>query len=111
MKIYYYILNSSLWIPVPVFKFEEIEVEEKPKTFIFGDKRPSNYYNSRLSKDDAGFVRKGYRELYLFLLERNDDLAKKKFVEYLNSQIEGLGNQIKNIEEKKRIVMDFKGET
>ncbi len=110
MKIFYYILNSSLWSPVPVFKFEEVEVVEKPKTFMLGDKRPSGYYNQRIPKDDVGFIQKEYNKIYLFLLERNDDLAKEKFVEYLNCQIEGLENQIKKVEEKKQIVMDFKEE-
>lgn len=110
MKIFYYILDSSLWTPVPVFKIQEIEAEEKPKTFMFRDSRPSGYCNSRLSKDAVGLIQKDYSKLYLFLLERNDDLAKKKFVEYLNSQIEGFENQLKKVEEKKQIVMDFKEE-
>lgn len=110
MKIFYYILDSSLWTPVPVFKMQEIEVEEKPKTYMFGETRPSGYYNKRVAKSDIGIIQKEYSKIYLFLFERNDDLAKEKFVEYLNSQIKGMENQIKKVEEKKQIVMDFKEE-
>lgn len=110
MKIFYYILDSSLWTPIPVFKIQEIEVEEKPKTYLFGENKPSGYYNQRVAKSDIGIIQKEYSKIYLFLLERNDDLAKEKFVEYLNSQIGGLENQIKIVKEKKQIVMDFKEE-
>lgn len=111
MKIFYYILDSSLWTPVPVFEMQEIEVEEKPKTYMLGETRPSGYYNQRVSKEDIGIIQKEYSKIYMFLMERNDDLAKEKFVEYLNSQIEGLENQIKKVKGKKQIVMDFKEES
>lgn len=110
MKIFYYILDSSLWRPVPIFKMQEIEVEEKPKAYMFGETIPYSYYNQRVSKEDIGIIQKECNKIYLFLFERNDDLAKEKFIKYLNSQIEGLENQIKNVEEKKRIVIDFKEE-
>lgn len=110
MKIFYYVLDSSLWTLVPVLKIQEIEVEEKPKTYLFRETKPSGYYNQRVSKEDIGIIQKEYSKIYLFLMERNDDFAKRKFVEYLNSQIEVLKNQIKEVEEKKRIVMDFKEE-
>lgn len=70
---------------------KEIEVEEKPKTYI--ERRA--YSSVRISKSDIGVV-SGYYDSTLYLLEDDMEKAKAIFVESLKGKIELKQKEIEN---------------
>lgn len=110
MKLYYYILEESLFSNKATFSFFEIEVDESPKTYSFPNERPPGYYNQRVRKEDIGCLQTDYRKIFLFLLERNDDFAKQEIIKYLEKQIQSEEKKVELLKNKKQLVMDFKEE-
>lgn len=89
MKLYFYILKEP-YNGKPFIQFEECEADEKPKTYTLIT-RPKGYCCSRVSKNDIG------RKIgnVIFLLERNDSLARSIFSESLNRAISLKEKQLK----------------
>lgn len=94
MKLYFYILEEP-YRDKPFVRFEECEVEEKPKTYTLIT-RPIGYYYSRASKNDIG------RKIdnVIFLLERNGSLARSIFSESINEAISLKEKQLKWLREQ-----------
>lgn len=94
MKLYFYILKEP-YNGKPFIQFEECEADEKPKTYTLIT-RPKGYCYSRVSKNDIG------RKIgnVIFLLERNDSLARSIFSESLNRTISLKEKQLKWLREQ-----------
>lgn len=94
MKLYFYILKEP-YNGKPFIQFEECEGDEKPKTYTLIT-RPKGYYCSRVSKNDIG------RKIgnVIFLLERNDSLARSIFSESINEAISLKEKQLKWLREQ-----------
>lgn len=64
MKLYFYFLETGK------IRFEECEVEEKPKTYKPMDRFPERYYGCYVKKEDIGELI-GYSNDVVVLTERN----------------------------------------
>jgi len=83
MKIYLYELRE-LFIDKPgcLLTCDELEAEEKVKTYTF-----KKYCSPRIYKSEIGCVKKSYSN-QLYLLEKDDEKAKKLFRNYLSERLD-----------------------
>ena len=83
MKLYFYILETP-YNKNPFVRFEECEVEEKPKTYKPVGKFPSGVYRSYINKSDIGHI-SGYSNSLVVLTEPNAKMAKEIFTRLYES--------------------------
>lgn len=85
MKLYFYILETP-YNKNPFVRFEECEVEEKPKTYKPVGKFPSGIYSSYINKSDIGHI-SGYSYNIVVLTEPNAKMAKEIFARLNESDV------------------------
>ncbi len=107
MKLYFYFLETP-YKGKPYIRIEECEAVEKPKTYSPVDEFPNGYYGNYVVKSEIGIL-SGHQNDKVILTERNDELAKKLFSDYLNSQIEGKQKEVEKLKEKLMAVENMEG--
>lgn len=91
MKLHFYLLEEP-WNAEPYIRHEEVEAEEKPKTYTLKE-RPENIYVRRIEKWKIGCMLTDFGKKVI-LLERDDDKAKQIFIEHFNSLIDNIEKRI-----------------
>lgn len=107
MKLYFYFLETP-HKGKPHIRIEECEVEEKPKTYKPVDKFPDGYYGCYVTRTNVGTL-DNYWHKQIILTERNDELAKKLFSDYLNEQIDRKQKEIEELKEKLIVAENMEG--
>ncbi len=107
MKLYFYFLETP-YKGKSYIRIEECEVEEKPKTYSPVDEFPNDYYGNYVAKSEVGIL-SGRRNDKVILTEKNDELVKKLFFDYLNEQIERKQKEIEKLKEKLIAVENMEG--
>lgn len=92
MKLYFYILDRP-FREDPKLRYEECEVKNHPKTYKPLEKFPEGFYGSYIRKSDLGRVI-GLSQNIVVLPDRDDDFAKRKFIECYERFIEEYQNKI-----------------
>lgn len=92
MKLYFYILDRP-YKEAPKLRYEECEVKNYPKTYKPLEKFPKGYYGSYIRHSDIGRVI-GMSHSVVVLLDKDDDFAKRKFIECYERLIEEQQNII-----------------
>nr|DAZ39957.1 MAG TPA: hypothetical protein [Caudoviricetes sp.] len=109
MKLYVYFLINQ-YDKFPEFRVEELEVEEKPKTYVIKGDLPKGIYTSRVRKEDIGCFIDRYGEK-VFL--KSPDLAKAKeiFLKKYDYRILNLKKSIEKEELVRKIISEFEEDT
>lgn len=108
MKLYFYILDRPLR-EAPKLRCEGCEVKDYPKTYKPLEKFPMGYYGSYIRKSDIGRVI-GLSQDVVVLLDRNDDFAKRKFIECYERLIEEHQNKIDRYKSYVEAALRFGGD-
>lgn len=108
MKLYFYFLDRP-FREAPKLRYEECEVKDHPKTYKPLERFPSGYYGSYIRKSDLGKV-VGLSQDAVVLLDINDDLAKRKFIECYENLIKENQNKIDRYKSYVEAVHNFGGE-
>lgn len=105
MKLYAYIMRRC-YGESPEFRVQELEVEEKPKTYVIKGDLPKGFYVSRIRKDEIGCFIDRYGEK-VFL--KNPDLAKAKeiFLKKYDYRISNLKKDLEREELARKIISEF----
>lgn len=108
MKLYAYIMEK--YSKFPEFRTVELEVEEKPKTYVIKGDLPKGIYVSRIKKEDIGCFIDRYGEK-VFL--KNPDLAKAKeiFLKKYDCRISNLKKNLEREESARKLISEFKEDT
>lgn len=106
MKLYAYIMERYYYGKSPEFRVEELEVEEKPKTYVIKGDLPKGIYVSRIRKDEIGCFIDRYGEK-VFL--KSPDLAKAKeiFLKKYDYRISDLKKKLEREESVRKIISQF----
>lgn len=80
MKLYFYFLETNK------IRFEECEVEEKPKTYKPVEKLPSGYYYCSVRKEEIGKLA-GYNSDVVILTEKDTEKVSGIFKEKCSQRI------------------------
>ena len=105
MKLYFYILETP-YNGKPYIRFEECEVEEKPKTYKPIDKFPSGIYRSCVNKSDIGNF-SGCGANCVILTEKDNLFAKNMFSDRLKGLIKSKNKEIERLTERLNAVYEF----
>ena len=93
MKLYVYFLINQ-YDKFPEFRVEELEVEEKPKTYVIKGDLPKGIYTSRVRKEDIGcFIDRYGEEIFLKkydyrILNLKKSIEKEELVRKIISEFE-----------------------
>lgn len=106
MKLCFYFLETP-YKGEPYIRFEECEVEEKPKTYKPVDKFPRGYYGCYVRKEDIGKL-SGYSKDAV-ILERNEpEVALKLFENMENSIIRQREEEIQTSKSKLKAIQEWR---
>lgn len=106
MKLYFYFLETP-YKREPYIRFEECEVEEKPKTYKPVDSFPRGCYGCYVRKEDIGKL-SGYSKDTV-ILERNEpEVALKLFEDMVNSIIRRREEEIQTSKSKLKAIQEWR---
>lgn len=106
MKLYFCFLETP-YREEPYIRFEECEVEEKPKTYKPIDKFPSGYYGCYVRKEDIGRL-SGYSKNVVILAENKPEIALELFENRANSVIERHEEEIQEWKSKLKAIQEWR---
>lgn len=107
MKLHFYFIEQP-WNGTPYIRYESVEAEERPKTYILKE-RPNGIYVSRIAKEKIGTMLTEYRKK-LILLEQDDEKAKEIFFEYCKTIIRKCENEISDSNNMLKIISDWRND-
>lgn len=108
MKLYFYFLETP-YKRDSYIRFEECEVEEKPKTYKPVDKFPSGYYGCYVRKEDIGKL-SGYSRDTVILAQNEPEVALKLFENTTNSIIKRHEEEIQTLKSKLKAIQEWRSE-
>ena len=94
MKLYFYFLETP-YKREPCIRFEECEVEEKPKTYKPIDKLPKGYYYCSVKKEEIGKLAR-YNSDVVILTEKDTERVSEIFMEKCNGRIARANSDIES---------------
>lgn len=95
MKVYEF---TSVKYGTPKLGLEEYEVEEKPKTYIFK--------NRRFNKEDIGKV-SGHGMSTVLLIENNPSLAAQLLIEQKQKEYKQIEEQLKRKDDELKMLLKY----